>query len=265
MVVVCAANPFPSRAQFAAPTPAPRNSASARGKQTFVSTCAQCHGLDGKGSERGPNISDRASVQRLSDSQLFRVIENGVPGTGMPPFGSLQKSQIRELVAYLRILQGANKTAALPGDPGRGKSVFFGPAGCSECHMVAGDGGFFASDLSDYARIHNVEQIRSAITGPKSGFPQARLVTATLRNGEKIVGRLRNEDNFSIQLQTAGGQFYFLSKSEVAGLESSSQSLMPSDYGSRLDSQQLNDIISYLMSVAGANESTASKNESEWD
>src|SRR5208282_3657364 len=128
-------------------------------------------------------------------------------------------------------LQGKNNTAALPGNPGQGKTIFFGKAACAECHMVTGQGGFIASDLSDYARIHTVEQVRSAIADPASADPQVRLVTATLRDGEKFVGRVRDEDNFSVQLQTLDGRFHFLSKSEIDTMELDSHSLMPSDYG----------------------------------
>ncbi len=238
---------------------------SIQGKRTFTSTCAQCHGLDGKGGERGPNIADRPSVQRLSDSQIFHLIENGVPGTGMPAFHSLADSQIRALVAYLRTLQGKNKAAALPGSPEQGKTIFFGKAACSECHMVAGQGGFIASDLSDYARIHAVEQVRSAIVDPASGSRQVRLVTATLRDGEKFEGRVRDEDNFSVQLQTLDGRFHFLSKSEIDKMEPDSHSLMPSDYGSRLDPHELNDVVSYLMSVASASGSPTPTKVDEWE
>jgi cytochrome c oxidase cbb3-type subunit 3 len=236
-----------------------------QGKRTFTSTCAQCHGLDGKGSERGPNIAERQSVQRLSDSQIFRVIENGVPGSGMPAFHSLEDAQIRAVVAYLRTLQGKNKTAALPGNPEQGKSIFFGKAACSECHMVAGQGGFIASDLSDYARSHTVEQVRSAIVDPASGSRQVRLVTATLRDGEKFEGRVRDEDNFSVQLQTMDGSFHFLSRSEIDKMEPDSHSLMPSDYGARLDPRELNDVVSYLMSVASASGSPTPTKVEEWE
>src|ERR1700745_2153959 len=177
-----------------------------RGKQTFASTCAGCHGLDGRGGERAPSIAERAHVQRLSDAQISHIIENGVPGTGMPAFHSLQRSDVQAIVAYLRILQGRTTTLHVPGDPDRGETVFVGKAGCSGCHMVAGKGGFIASDLSSYARTHTAEQIRSAIVSPDTD-QQARLVTATTRRGEKVVGRIRNEDNFSLQLQTLDGTF----------------------------------------------------------
>ncbi len=226
-------------------------STSDRGKQTFSSACAQCHGLDGKGSERAPNIADTATVQRLSDSQIFHIIRNGVSGTGMPAFHSLDRSQIRALVTYLRTLQGKTKKGGLPGNPEQGKTLFFGKAGCSQCHMVAGEGGFIGSDLSEYARVDEVEQIRSAIVAPASVGKQARIVTVTLHNGDKYMGRMRNEDNFSIQLQTLDGTFYFFSKSDIDRMQVDLQPLMPSDYSLRLDSQALNDLISYLMKAAG--------------
>jgi hypothetical protein len=73
------------------------------------------------------------------------------------------------------------------------------------------------------------------------------------------VGRVRNEDNFSLQLQDLDGAFHFLAKSEVQGVEYSSQPLMPANYGSTLVSGELDDLISYLMSVANSRESEISK------
>ena len=117
--------------------------------------------------------------------------------------------------------------------------------------MVAGKGGFIASDLSVYARTHTEEQIRNQITTPLNNDQRARLATATLRNGEKYTGRVRNEDNFSLQLQSLDGIFHFLGKSEIEGLEYRSQPLMPADFGSTLSPDELNDVVSYLMSLAG--------------
>jgi len=128
--------------------------------------------------------------------------------------------------------------------------------------MVAGKGGFIASDLSGYARVHAIEEIRSAITKPTSGNdrgndrqindPKIRLVTATVSGGHKYIGRVRNEDNFSLQLQTLDGTFHFISKLDLESLEYNSEPLMPSDYGSTLSSTELDDVVSYLMSVANA-------------
>lgn len=239
---------------------------SMRGKRTFASTCANCHGLDGRGGERAPNIAENQKVQRLSDSQIEHIVENGVPGTGMPAFHSLEASDVEAVVAYLRTLQGAKQTVKLPGDPVRGETLFFGKAGCSACHIIAGKGGFIASDLSPYARTHATEQIRTAITTPAPATDrQARLVTATMRGGEKIVGRIRNEDNFSLQLQTMDGTFHFITKSDLEGLEYNPQPLMPSDYSSTLSPDDLNDVVSYLMKVANISGPETPRKADGWE
>jgi hypothetical protein len=53
-----------------------------------------------------------------------------------------------------------------------------------------------------------------------------------------------------VQLQTLDGKFYSVTKSDLQGLEYNSQSLMPSDYGSTLSPDELNDLVSYLIRVA---------------
>jgi cytochrome c oxidase cbb3-type subunit 3 len=268
LVALWAASPSAVWLQTPNQSPTQKNSkpVSARGRQTFASTCANCHGLDGRGGERAPNIAENPKVQRLSDAQIAHTIENGIPGTAMPSFHSLESSDVQAVVTYLRTLQGTKQTVKLPGDPVRGEATFFGKAGCSGCHMITGKGGFIASDLSSYGRTHAVEQIRSAITTPSPATDrQARLATATIRGGGKVVGRIRNEDNFSLQLQTLDGTFHFVTKSDLEGLEYNSQALMPSDYGSTLTAAELNDVVSYLMKVANVTGATPPRRVDDWE
>src|ERR1700722_15630243 len=69
------------------------------GEHTFTSTCAGCHGLDGHGGDKGPNIAGSARVRHLPDTQVSNIISNGIPGTGMPAFHNLSTRQIGSLVA----------------------------------------------------------------------------------------------------------------------------------------------------------------------
>jgi hypothetical protein len=69
------------------------------------------------------------------------------------------------------------------------------------------------------------------------------------------------EDNFSLQLQTLDWTFHFVAKSDLEGLEYSLQTLMPSDYGSTLGPNELNDVVCYLMSAANASTSPAETRE----
>jgi cytochrome c oxidase cbb3-type subunit III len=234
------------------------------GQQIFASTCAGCHGLDGRGSERAPNIAGNPKVQRMTDAQIFRIVSEGKPGTGMPAFHSVSESERHAVVRYLRTLQGPSKTATLPGNPVEGKSIFFGKAGCADCHMVAGEGGFLGSELSSYARGKPSQQIRDAILNPEADpDPQKKVAVVVTRDGARLTGILRNQDNFSVQLQTSDGRFHFFQKSEVSRIEMGSQTLMPSDYREKLSGRELDNLVSYLMNVAKSDKTVRGAREEE--
>ena len=235
----------------------PGRSAAADGRKMFESVCATCHGLDGRGSERGPNVATRAEVQQLSDADTLRILQAGIPAAGMPPFGALGVPKLQAVMAYLRILQGGSKAAFIPGDPQRGKSLFFGKAGCANCHTINGSGGFLGADLSSYASNVSIEEIRSAIIDPNKDLdPRSRTVFVTTREGRQFTGIARNEDNFSLQLQSLDGTFHLLAKSDLEHLEYQPKSLMPSDYASVLSPSELNDLVSYLVRTAQASKLT---------
>jgi cytochrome c oxidase cbb3-type subunit 3 len=223
----------------------------ALGKQVFEHRCAGCHGLDGRGGERAPDIATRAATQSQSDEAIAHTIRAGIPSAGMPAFAVLDDSSLRGLVAYLRFLQGRTGIAKLPGNAARGKSLFFSKARCSECHMLAGAGGFLASDLSSYSRSHGPDDIRAAILNPPKSGRSAMLTTVTTRDGNKYSGVARNEDNFSLQLQTPDGAFHLFVKSELAHIARENTALMPSDYASTLGVVDLNNLIAFLMSTNG--------------
>ena len=232
-------------------TPSPAGSSNApEAQRIFATSCAACHGLDARGGERGPDIASKKEVQQLSDDALVRVVQDGVAGTGMPSFRSLGAAQIQAVVRRLRSLQGQGSAADLPGDPEHGKALFFGKPGCSQCHMANGEGGFIGSDLSSYTSARSADDIRSAITDPDKNLdPRKRPVTVTTRNGGKLTGIARNEDNFSLQVQGLDGKFHLFAKSELRSIQYQSRSLMPADYGSRLSHQELDDLVSYVMRI----------------
>src|SRR5258708_18849937 len=68
----------------------------APGVEHFARYCAMCHANDGSGENapyrkglypKPPDLRADATV-RLTDGELFYVIENGVRFTGMPAFGT---------------------------------------------------------------------------------------------------------------------------------------------------------------------------------
>lgn len=84
-----------------------------RAERLYVSLCASCHGLDGRGSWRAalflirPGDLTRAAEQ--PDQYLFDIVKHGgasIGRPGMPAFGAqLGDEDIRALVGYLKTLR----------------------------------------------------------------------------------------------------------------------------------------------------------------
>ena len=248
------------------PNSSPDGARRAEAKTTFDSICASCHGLDGRGGERGPDLVARPDTVNKSDGDLLKVLREGRAAAGMPSFASYGPERLAALVDYLRTLEGRTKPAPLPGDPARGKALFFAKAKCSDCHMVGGRGGFLAQDLSAYAARLGADEVRAAIVNPNKDIdPRHGLVTVTLADSTTLTGLARNEDNFSLQLQTADGRFHLLAKTDIRAEAYEGKSLMPRDYGSTLAPAELNDLVSYLLRAAKSGEAEKAKREYEDD
>lgn len=84
----------------------------AQGRAHFADHCASCHANDGSGDTslgrglypRAPDMR-RPETQRLSDGEIFWIIENGVRFTGMPAWGEpRQEAESWALVRFIRHL-----------------------------------------------------------------------------------------------------------------------------------------------------------------
>ncbi len=225
--------------------------ASAPGTQIFTA-CASCHGADGRGGEKAPNIVTVPRVQQLADAQLAGIIHNGISGAGMPAFSYLKPQQIQDVVAYLRILQGRGKIIKLPGNPDHGQALFFGKSQCSQCHMVNGKGGFLGANLSFYGADNPEEQMRAIISDPQNNLPpEKKGTTVVTSTGESITGMLRVSNNFTLTLQTTDGRFHFLSRSDLRKIDIGNHSLMPPS--TDLTPQEMDDLVSYLLRAGDEN------------
>lgn len=230
------------------------------GARSFAARCATCHGLDGRGGEHAPAIVGAPGAQGRTDEALAKIIRTGIPDKGMPSFNFLTSRQIEEIIRYMRVLQGEGRSAPSGrGDPAAGAKLFFGAARCSDCHMIQGRGGFIASDLSDFGRNHSAGEVRQIILHPnKFLLPRWQLVSVVTCSGEHFSGLVRTEDNFSIALLSEDGVFHLLMKSAIAQIKREPRSIMPNDYGKKLNAKQLDDLVSLV--AGGLAHTSHSKN-----
>jgi cytochrome c oxidase cbb3-type subunit 3 len=228
------------------------------GAALFAANCGACHGSDGRSGERAPNIATRREVVSLTDADLIRTVENGLAGNGMPPFGYLGRDKVEAIVRHLRELQGIGVAIAIPGDARQGEVLFFGKADCAGCHMVNGKGGYRAEELTGYGLGRTAEDVRAAILDPDRKLDRTtQQVTVVRTDGQKWMGFVRNQDNFSLVLQTEDGVFRLFGRDQIARVEYSGRSSMPRDYESRLSSKEVDDLVSYVLKTGPAERKTA--------
>jgi putative heme-binding domain-containing protein len=180
---------------------------------------------------------------------LFRVVNRGIPGTGMPG-NAMSARETWQVVAFVRSL-GRVKREPLPGDAARGAQVYEA-VGCAACHTIRGRGGPIGPDLTDVGARSSPAYLRRSIVDPQaevpSGFKQIRAVT---HEGRRMIGVRVNEDTFSIQFRDAGGTLYSFFKEELAELATDDgRTAMPS-FRERLEPTALDDLVAYLVSLEG--------------
>jgi hypothetical protein len=81
-------------------------------------------------------------------------------------------------------------------------------------------------------------------------------VTLVTRDGERIRGVRKNEDEFSIQIMDARERLQGYVKANLTAITFDKQSLMPAYGPDRVNDRDLDDLLRYLTSLRGATEAT---------
>jgi putative heme-binding domain-containing protein len=216
------------------------------GERAFRNSRANCHGPDG---DLIPNIDlGRGQFRRpLSDDELVRIIRTGIPNTPMPPT-NMTVEQASKIVAYLRSVAAAKKTATVAGDASRGKAVFEGTGGCTGCHRVNGAGSRVGPDLSRIGQARRAVELERSLLDPATDVqPANRFYRVVLKDGTSVTGRLLSHDTFTVQMLDTKEQLRSFVKADLRE-HGFAPTPMPS-YKGRLSAQEVADVVSYLASL----------------
>jgi len=258
MIALSAAGGHAARAQDRAQRAEPRptqnpleanSQAISNGAAMFRTRCAGCHGPDAHG-YLGPDLTGFWAAGG-TDDRMFDIVRRGVPGTdmvGADPQRVLDKD-IWQTLAYLRTLSTV-PVAPATGDAANGERIF--RANCTSCHRIDGRGGQLGPDLSRIGsarpRAGLLTKVRGTADFIRPGYEPVTLVT---RDGERIRGVKKNEDEFSIQIMDARERLQGYFKSNLADISYDAQSLMPVYGPDRLSDRDLDDLLRYLTSLRG--------------
>jgi putative heme-binding domain-containing protein len=220
------------------------------GARLYNGQCAQCHGPAG---DMVAGIDLRLGRFRRvnSDEDLARVITNGVPGTGMPPF-PLQPPELAGMIAYIRAGFDPLGASVKVGDAGRGRAIVEGKGKCFSCHRINNTGSRVGPDLSDIGLLRSPAALQRTLVDPTSSMmPINRPIRIVLKDGKTITGRRLNEDTYTVQLIDAQEELHSISKSDMRTYTVETRSTMPS-YAESLTAGELSDVIAYLLTLKGA-------------
>lgn len=236
------------------------------GEFEFRANCAFCHGLGARGGGRGPDLTRTPKKHGDSDTEIFNTINNGVPGTAMPPNGATQQGvgmteeEIWQVVTYIRSVE--KKPATVNGDTKHGRELFFGNVGCAMCHMFAGKGGRVGPDLTGAGTARSTEYLVESMRNPSRRLAQGlteamkefsveyETVDVVTSDGATYRGTLLNEDSFTIQFVDMRETVHSLDKASLKSWKKSRQSLMPAYDEKTLPEKDLQDLLAFLVSSA---------------
>jgi cytochrome c oxidase cbb3-type subunit 3 len=220
----------------------------AEGERIFQLDCATCHGGDARGG-RGPDLTRGTFRHASDDEQLFRIVRNGIPGTEMPRRVRTDE-RAWKVVSYLRTLGGRGGELP-PGDPERGRELFFGAASCSTCHMVDGEGSLQGPDLSLIGWQRSLDYLRTSVLDPNVEVdPRWWTAQLTTLDGARASGYLLDEDLHTVRLLDIEGNLVSLPKAGLSEFEPIKTSRMPS-YAGVLSDEDVDNVLAYLASLHG--------------
>lgn len=226
--------------------PKPNPEDARAGREIYNRSCTMCHGLDGANGDRAPALGAQRRYIRSTSEELFDAIKNGIKGTNMPA-SPMKEADVNKIVAFIHSLRATAIDVEVAGNAAQGESIFHGKGGCSNCHMIRGRGGLLGPDLSNIGAERKLDDLRLALTTPKSvpprGFQPVTIITTA---GAKIEGIAKNEHNTSIQVLGRDNKLHLLTRDEIRKIDYGTRSFMPADADKRLTREEFQNLLAFV-------------------
>ena len=178
------------------------------------------------------NVLERLNVSKPAnlDARIAKLTAN------LPAADVAVQALINDRVRYF------NRATA---SPERGLKVF--QQNCVACHSIGGVGAHVGPQL-DGIGIRGVPRLSEDIIDPSRNVDAAfRYNTYVLDNGDVIAGIPRREEGDTLTVADSTGKEIAISRDKIKRTVPSNLSLMPSNFGEILKSEDFNDLMSYLL------------------
>ncbi|HLT08454.1 MAG TPA: c-type cytochrome [Cyclobacteriaceae bacterium] len=179
----------------------------------------------------------------LSGASLLSSSGNDLLVSTIQPEGPGRRWTVEEALPYMDSLQGR--------DLEKGKAMF-AASQCLGCHTIKGEGGIAGPDLTQLGTRFSPRDILVHTIDPSAEISDQYAATSfQMKDGSTIVGKLANEDAttyYVSQNPFAPNDLREIPKSDVSSTKLSDVSIMMPALINRLNSEELKDLMAYLIS-----------------
>lgn len=218
-----------------------------KGRAAFQRICSVCHSVNVTTSQRMTRaewngvVNDMVSRGAQGTSGELESIVNYLStnfGKGnVSPVGGRQPSEPAEQVAPLSGLEIAAAKKLIQAN------------GCLSCHRIGEMGAYIGPDLNDVGSNLSPDQIFHALASPNDMVePDNRTVQLLTHSGQRVTGRILNQDGFSVQLIDSSGQLKSFEKATLRQFVIVTRNPMPS-YATKLTNEDMKTIVRYLAAL----------------
>lgn len=145
------------------------------------------------------------------------------------------------------LLKSFQPALDLRGDATRGKVLFL--ERCAACHRAGSDGFALGPDFVT-VKTAGKEKLLASLVDPNAEVaPQFIAFQVDTKDGESYTALLANETPANVTMRMASGQELTLPRTQVKGMKSSGQSLMPENLTAGLTPQALADLIEFVLTA----------------
>jgi putative membrane-bound dehydrogenase-like protein len=148
-----------------------------------------------------------------------------------------------------KVVQDYRSALDLPADAGRGKALF--AKTCATCHRLENVGLEVGPDLLSALRNKSREQLAIDILDPSREVdPRYLNYLVTDKQGRTYTGLIASETGGSITLRRGDKQEDTLLRIQIEEISATGKSLMPENFETQLNKQNLADLIAYLQAAS---------------
>ncbi len=149
-------------------------------------------------------------------------------------------------------LHSADSVLGLTGDASRGRRLFEShkDAACARCHRVTGEGSLVGPDLASIGMKYGERELLYHIQNPSGSINYSFVAHSfVLEDGRVLTGLVTDRKDGQVTIGMATGQRVTFAAGDVEDEVPQSISLMPEGLVSGLTSQEVADLIEYLLSL----------------